>query len=185
MTFGVLISGAVGSPVATHVPFAVLSHEEGRLTLGTHMARANPHSQTLDGARVLAIFQGPHAYVSPRWYADPAKSVPTWNYVAVHCSGIARRAAEDRTAAILEATVRRMEGERGWSIAQADPGYIESMKSAIAAFEIDVDTIEGARKLSQNRSEEDRARVSGALLASPRSGDRETGAAMQRETKNG
>jgi len=77
--------------------------------------------------------------------------------------------------------VRRMEGEDGWSTASADPSYIASMKKAIVAVTIDVEKIEGARKLSQNRSAEDRARVIAALQASERCGDRETAAEMQRE----
>jgi transcriptional regulator len=89
--FGVLLSAADGTPAATHLPLVVL-RDGLDVVLGTHMARANPHWRELDGADVLAIFQGPHGYVSPRWYTDPQRSVPTWNYAAVHCRGRARLA---------------------------------------------------------------------------------------------
>ena len=83
-SFGTLVSEQDGELVASHLPF-LLDPERGPYgTLVAHMARANPHWQAFDGdAEALAIFQGPHAYISPSWYATE-QSVPTWNYTAVH-----------------------------------------------------------------------------------------------------
>jgi transcriptional regulator len=88
-SFGTLVTvDESGAPFATHLPF-VLDAERGPLgTLLGHVARPNPqwrHFQTSRAA--LAIFQGPHAYVSPRWY-EAHPSVPTWNYVTVHAYGV-------------------------------------------------------------------------------------------------
>ena len=160
--FGVLVSVDSAQPVATHVPFVVLN--EGRETvLGLHVARANPHWQTLDGADVLAIFQGPHAFVSASWYEQPERSVPTWDYSAVHCRGRASLAAADATERILRALVAAHEGESGWSMEIAKPDYLEAMKRGIVAIQIAVSSMEGAFKLSQNRSEIERARVADEL----------------------
>lgn len=163
--FGILISVANGEPIATHVPFVILSHGE-HLTLGLHVARANPHWQMLEGADVLAIFQGPHAFVSASWYEQPKLSVPTWDYSAVHCRGRASIAGDETTERILRALVAQHEGESGWSMDDAEPQYLERMKRGIVGIELAVASIEGAYKLSQNRSAAERARVAAELCGS-------------------
>ncbi len=155
--FGILVSVLDGKPLATHVPFVVL--DEGKMTLGLHVARANPHWQSLDGAQVLAIFHGAHGFVSASWYGKPKETVPTWNYSAVHCCGRVSIASGLRTRNILEATVREFEGPDRWSIANANHGYIDRMLRGIAGIELAVTSIEGAFKYSQNRDEEDLRRV--------------------------
>lgn len=160
--FGMLVSASDGEPRVTHIPLTVLRSDD-EIVLGAHVARANSHWRDLEGARVLAVFQGAHGYVSPRWYEDPRHSVPTWNYDAVHCQGIAHLCDSAQTDAILEALVERMEGAGGWQIADADPAYIASLRGGIVAFEIAVQNITGKRKRSQNRSEEDRRRVAEAF----------------------
>ena len=83
--FGLLVTTTDGAPLASHLPFLL----EGD-TLVAHMARANPQWEAFEsGAEVLCVFHGPHGYVSPNWYANK-KSVPTWNYVAVHVYGAPR-----------------------------------------------------------------------------------------------
>lgn len=149
--FGILVSVLDGKPLATHVPFVVLDQE--KVTLGLHVARANPHWQSLDGAQVLAIFHGAHGFVSASWYARPSENVPTWNYSAVHCTGRASIANGTRTLDILRTAVREFEGERGWSIASASDEYVARMKRGIAGVEIAVTSIEGKFKYSQNRDE--------------------------------
>ena len=156
--FGILISAAGGKPCATHVPFVILEAARS-VRLGLHVAKVNPHWKSLDGADVLAIFHGPHAFVSASWYADPQNSVPTWDYSAVHCAGRAVLADDDVTQSILEMMVREFEGAQRWSMGRADPGYVQRMKSGIVGIEIAVTSIEGSFKFSQNRSHEDRERV--------------------------
>lgn len=175
--FGMLISIADGAPAATHLPFVVLN-AHGDIQLGTHMARANPNWRSLEAANVLVTFQGPHGYISPRWYTDPQRNVPTWNYAAVHCAGIARVADERQTAKIIECTACLMEGEDGWSVTRADAAYIDRLKAAIVGIEITVGMMTGVQKFSQNHSEADRVRVTQALRASTRPADWELACAM-------
>lgn len=156
-----------GAPFATHVPL-LLDAERGPLgTLVGHVARANPHARAFDGATpLLAIFHGPHAYVSPRWY-QTAPAVPTWNYVAVHATGRARvlddaaqvRALLARTAALYEAGA-----DAPWTT-EAASEHVEKRLRGIVAFEMPIETLEGKRKLSQNTTPADRAGVIAALRA--------------------
>ena len=137
-------------------------------TRNVAMARsANPHARAFDGASpLLAIFRGPHAYVSPRWYAT-APAVPTWNYVAVHATGRARvideaprvRAVVARTAALYEAGA-----DAPWT-ADAVSEHVDKRLNGLVAFEMPIDTIDGKRKLSQNMTPADRAGVAAALRA--------------------
>lgn len=168
--FGILVSVVDGIPNATHLPFAVLDADA--FILGAHLARANEHWQHLDGAQVLAIFDGPHGMVSASWYADPRHSVPTWNYSTVHCHGRARVVPAERTREILGMMVERF--EHGWTMQDADPEYIARMERGIVGVEIAVTSAMGKYKLSQNRSAEDRERVIHAL------GDAPLAAAMRR-----
>jgi transcriptional regulator len=161
--FGILVSAVKGAPIATHLPFVVLDAEA--FVLAVHLARANEHWKDLDGAEVLAIFQGPHAMVSASWYADPQHSVPTWNYSAVHCIGRARVVSAERTRNILQLMVARFES--GWTIEDADSEYINRMERGIVGIEIAVTAVTGKYKYSQNRSAEDRERVISALGDTP------------------
>jgi transcriptional regulator len=163
-SFGVLVSVHEGLPVASHLPLLYDRHvgKNGRL-IG-HMARGNPQWKSLaDGQTVLAIFQGPHAYISPSWYESPG--VPTWNYAVAHLYGKAAL-IEERDA--LEGIVRRLTAfhEPGAGEAGA-PGVSPEMWSRllgmIVGFEIEVAEIQGKFKLSQNRSREDQRRVAEAL----------------------
>jgi transcriptional regulator len=168
--FGELVTlDDAGLPFASHLPFLIDPERGASGTLRAHMARANPQWQHFaTGKPALAAFHGPHAYISPAWYAThPA--VPTWNYIAVHAYGvptivdttaevknILRRLVEDNEAA--NGTTWRMEG--------LTEEYLGSMMRAIVAFEIPVDRLEGKAKLSQNRDATDQARVAEALAAS-------------------
>lgn len=161
--FGILVSTVDGRLTATHLPFVLL--DSSAFVLGAHLARANEHWKHLDGAEVLAIFHGPHGMISASWYADPQHSVPTWNYSAVHCSGRARLVSPERTRDILQRMVGQF--ERGWTIESADAEYIARMERGIAGIEIDVTSVIGKYKYSQNRSADDRERVIRALGDTP------------------
>ncbi len=102
--FATLIStGEV--PEVTHLPL-LLDAKAGEL-LG-HVAKANPHARRLDGARTLASFHGPHAYVSPSWYGTSV-AVPTWNYAVVHVSGTSELVSEAETKDVLDRMVEKFE----------------------------------------------------------------------------
>lgn len=162
--FATLVSHAGDGLVATHAP--VLFDAE-RNVLEGHVARPNPHGAALaEGARVLAIFHGPHAYVSPTWYRVPGPNVPTWNYVAVHVEGRAQAVEDEaRLDGILTRLSLVFEGETGWRYDGLPTDYRDRMRRGITGFEIAVERIEGKRKLSQNRGAEDRAGVVAGLTA--------------------
>lgn len=166
--FGLLVGAAGGAPFATHLPFLL----DGDRLLA-HVARGNPHWKAIDGkAEMLAVFSGPHAYVSPRWYA-PGPAATTWNYVAVHVYG-APRIIEDAASvgALLDRLVAEYEAG-AWTVEGQDPDYIGRMMRGIVAFEMPVARIEGKFKLSQNRPAEDRRRVAGELADSGSAADGE------------
>jgi transcriptional regulator len=159
-SFGTLITVADGRPFASHVPFL---YERAGNTLHAHVARANPQWRDLGATReVLAIFQGPHGYVSPTWYVDPG--VPTWNYAAVHVYGTAVTLDDAAaTARHVEALAARFErgNPKPWV-----PSYDPKRLAGIVGIEIRVTEIQGKLKLSQNRSAADRAGVVAHLAAS-------------------
>jgi len=131
------------------------------------MARANRQWQDLrTQSEVLAIFHGPHAYISPPWYAAKL-AVPTWNYVAVHAYGAPRLIEDDQEVlALLRRMVAEFEGgfEQPWPFDLPEE-YTQSMLRGIVGFEVHLTRLEGKRKLGQNRSREDLEGVAAGLLA--------------------
>lgn len=178
--FATLVTAEDGRPFATHLPLLLDPGRGPHGVLLGHMARANPQWRSFGGgAEALAIFAGPHAYVSPRWYATQP-SVPTWNYAAVHAYGVPRildDAAEAREA--LARLTARLEGDGGWSMDGLPESYLAGMMRGIVAFEIPVARLEGKFKLSQNRSATDRRRVVAALEAGAAPLDRDIAALMR------
>jgi transcriptional regulator len=163
--FGTLITTVAGRPFASHVPF-LLDRETRKLHC--HLARPNPQWQQVASApQVLAIFAGPHAYVSPTWYVDAG--VPTWNYAVVHVYGTARCVDDAAfTRAHVEALAAKF--ERG-SASPWKPDYDVRRLHGIVGIEIAIDALEGKFKLSQNRSAADRAGVMARLTDSGRDED--------------
>ena len=163
--FATLVSPDAQDPRVTHLPLLLDAARGERGSLLGHVARANPHWGGLaSGAAALAIFHGPHAYVSPSWYAHHP-SVPTWNYAVVHARGRARLIQDG---AELERLLARLTDafERGraqpWRM-QLPADYQAQMLGAIVGFEIEIAHIEGKFKLSQNRPADDRVRVADTL----------------------
>lgn len=186
--FGLLVSSVDGAPFASHLPF-MLDRERGPYgTLVVHMARANPQWRSFsDGAEVLSIFSGPHAYVSPNWYR-PGKSVPTWNYVSVHAYGIPSLLEEqpEETLDMMEGLVDAHEqgSDRPWRLRDQPADFLEAMVRGIVAMEIPITRLEGKAKLSQNRAAADRAGVIEALGGSDDQTARVV-AALMRERESG
>jgi transcriptional regulator len=172
-SFATLITLQDGEPEVSHLPLALEGTLAGGILRG-HMARANPQLMQCGArarARATAIFHGPHAYVSPTWYAKPG--VPTWNYIAVHCHGSIH--LEDTTVALertLELMLDKYETEEGRrSIDGLSSDQRERALSAIQSFYIKIERVEAKFKLSQNKSPEDRGRVIEQLSRSDSNSD--------------
>ncbi len=159
------------APEIAHLPCLV---DDALATVQLHVARGNQlGALAARGARMTAVFRGPHAYVTPRWYTEPSRQVPTWSYAVVHLTGPARVLAEDDLLAQLTAMAARFEAgaERPWSIDGAAPGTVQGLLRGVVGIAIDVDQVEGKFKLGQNRAAEDRAGVLRALEARGAPGD--------------
>jgi transcriptional regulator len=166
--FATLVSVCEGALFATHVPL-LLDPARGPLgTLVGHVARANPHAHSLAvRAPALAIFHGPHAYVSPRWLRGEA-AVPTWNYTAVHATGTPRVLDDARAVReLLERMAETYEAAAAepWNLDRLPARAAEALQRAIVAFELPIERLEGKRKLSQNKSPADRLGVIEGLRA--------------------
>jgi transcriptional regulator len=166
--FGLLISTGPAGLLANGVPF--LLHDNGGLgRLQVHLARANPQWQGLDGQEVLVVFQGPLTYVSPGFYEtkrETGKVVPTWNYAMAQARGTARVMADpawlDTQVAALTDTHEAGRAEP-WKVSDAPRPYIEAQLRGIVGVEIDIRSLEGKWKVSQNRPEADRIGVAQGL----------------------
>lgn len=181
--------GPNGLPQATLMPCLWDTSDATESNYGSlvmHMARANQHWKSIGvGTQGLAIAHGPQAYVSPSNYEGKMtdhKVVPTWNYQSVHLSGIVE-ISEDVD--LLRHIVSDLTGfhESGrtepWSVADADPKYMEAQLRGIVAVILHVTRIEAKYKLSQNRSVEDRERVIADLDRSKLSSDHDVASAMK------
>lgn len=163
--FATLITAAGDEPQISHVPLLYRAEPATDGVLIGHMARANPHWQRFAEGATLALFHGPHAYVSPSWYLEPELAVPTWNYAVVHVRVRAVVVTDrDETLATLSAMTRRFESGRAqpW-VLQLTGSRLDSMLSAIVAFRLLIERVDAKFKLSQNRSAHDRQRVAAAL----------------------
>ena len=163
--FATVVSSAPDGPVISHIPVLVRSTGTGAVVAG-HLARANQHWRAMDGATpAIAIFHGPHGYVSPTWY-EAAPAVPTWNYGVVHAHGLpAVKEDEAYLRGVLEELSRRYEGDGpgAWSPGGLPADFYGRLLRGIVAFEMPIARLDGKFKLGQNRSSEDRRRTVAAL----------------------
>ncbi|MBO6716356.1 MAG: FMN-binding negative transcriptional regulator [Rhizobiaceae bacterium] len=173
---GLLISATENGPVADPIPFLLDTDigEQGRLR--AHVARANPQWKLIASqpeVPVLVVFQGSDAYVTPSWYEtkrETGKVVPTWNYAIVQVRGAARimddrewlaRQIRDLTAS------REMQFAEPWAVDDAPPPFVDAQIKGIVGIEIDILSIDGKWKVSQNRPEADRRGVAAGLDEQP------------------
>jgi len=173
--------GLMGTPLPLF-----LAPEEGPLgTLYGHLARANPQWKLPPLGEAMAVFMGPEAYVSPSWYRskqEHGRVVPTWNYVAVHAYGTAEFFEDpDRLLAVVSRLTDLQERSRAepWAVTDAPADFIGAQLRGIVGLRLPIARIEGKRKMSQNRSPEDRAGVAAGLAASEHAADREVAALMR------
>lgn len=148
----------------SHLPFR-LNRE--RRVLEAHMPRANPLSEGTSVA-VTLVFQGENYYVSPSWYAtkpENPKVVPTWNYSVVHVTGTLRLMDDPGWLSThLDTATKQREAEVGsnWQVSDAPADFTERLIDSLIGMEVDIDSIVGKFKLSQNRPAQDQKSVSKA-----------------------
>jgi transcriptional regulator len=165
-SFATLCLVGESGPVIAQVP-VVLRRLPDAFALDFHVARRNAVAPLLvAGARAVALSLGPHAYVSPDWLAGH-NEVPTWNYVSVEAEGPLTPLDRDDLIALLDdlslQEETRLLPKTPWTRDKADPDYIERLVGAIVGARLHVERLEGTIKLSQNKSEADRAAVMAAL----------------------
>ena len=142
-------------PVATQVP-VFIDEKDGKLFLTGHIMKSNDHHKAFEkNPNVLAVFTGPHVYVSGTWYSNPQQA-STWNYMSVHAKGTIRFGNEDDLIAILKRLTLHYENNNPSSTTIFDnlpSDYTRPLMKAIVAFEVEITAIENVFKLSQNRDE--------------------------------
>ena len=159
-SFGILINQVNGRPWATHIPLELGINKDGKDTLSGHISRGNIQGKAFqENNDVLAIFHGPHTYISSSWYNH--ENVPTWNYVAVHVYGKVRIIEGEELYQSLKKLVDKYEqqSEKAVTMEGFSAGYLERELKGIIGFEIVIEDIQSAYKLSQNRDEVNKARI--------------------------
>jgi transcriptional regulator len=178
--FAMLVSSGADRPAITHLPMHLSPGGEYGV-LQAHMARGNPHWQTFtDGAPAVCVFHGPHAYVSPRWYADD-EAVPTWDYATVHAHGVPYVIeAADELHAMLATQAGEFENHRAepWTLEES-PQAIARRLPGIVGLRMEITRLEIKFKISQDRTEIERERVMEALAASWNADDQALAAFMR------
>lgn len=163
--FGLLISSGSAYPFATHLPF-LCREENGTFRLFTHLAKANPHATILADKEVVAVFTGPHAYISATWYKNQ-RNVPTWNYAAVHVKAIARVVDnENQILDLLQETVAYFDGGKTEHHHGLPAEYKHALSREITFIELEIKEVESKIKFNQNKPKEDLLNVIQHLMDS-------------------
>ncbi len=159
-SFGILVVEAGGKITATHIPLELYRNEKGEDVLCGHLSKANPQWKNFETANeVLAIFSGPHTYISSSWYDH--ENVPTWNYIAAHVYGSIRITTDEEVLKALKRLVDKYEkaSAKPVDIEKMTPGYVAKEMKGIIGFEIKITKIEAAYKLSQNRDQKNQEAI--------------------------
>lgn len=174
-----LVTSTAEGLVGTPLPLFLAPGEGPYGTLYGHMARANPQWQLPPIGQAMALFMGPEAYVTPSWYPskeEHQKVAPTWNYVAVHAYGPVEFFDDaDRLLDVVSRLTNLHEGQRArpWAVTDAPEDFIRAQLKGIVGLRLPIAHLDGKRKMSQNRSEADRAGVAAGLAQSERASDRD------------
>jgi transcriptional regulator len=186
--FGHLVTMGPSGFDATGLPFIVDRDAGPTGRLRGHVARANTQWRDIDGVSALVLFPLTDAYVSPSSYpskAEHGKVVPTWNYEVVHVHGTVQihddpEWLRELVTDLTDQHEAHRSVESRWAVTDAPEDFIDKQLRAIVGIEVQIDSIEGKRKLSQNRPEADRLGAAAALASSPRGGDQAVAEAMGR-----
>jgi transcriptional regulator len=177
-SFGILVNQVDGKPWATHIPLELAIDENGKDILVGHIAKANPQGSSFKNEQeVLCIFNGPHSYVSSSWYKK--EDVPTWNYVAVHIYGTIKILDEEAVLASLHKLVDKYEAhsKNPISVDDLSKNTMRQLKGIIG-FQITINEIQAAYKLSQGRANDHR-RIIEELEKTEDSGSKEIAKLMK------
>ncbi|HRL71179.1 MAG TPA: FMN-binding negative transcriptional regulator [Flavobacterium sp.] len=152
-SFGILINQTNGKLWATHIPLELDTNENGATILSGHISKENPQwNGFIDNDQVLAVFSGPHSYISSSWYDH--ENVPTWNYIAVHVYGKIKIIEGEAVIESLKKLVDKYEQKSENPVRIEDLSQKIMLQSrGIVAFEIEITEIQATRKMSQNRDE--------------------------------
>ncbi len=170
-SFATIVTANNNLPVATHLPFLVAIKDD-HIILTSHFARANEQWKYIENNKALVIFSEPHAYISPKHY-DKKLNVPTWNYISVHAYGQGKLIMEmDRVFEVLERTIENYEVsyKEQWNDLPGD--YKTGLAKGIVAFDIVVTDLQGKKKLSQNKTENEQQKIINALSKSEDTNER-------------
>lgn len=161
-SFASFVSMHDGVPAATHLPLYLSADHQ---YLYGHFARANPQWKDIEGQQVLAIFSGPHSYISSSWY-ETKDSVPTWNYVAVHVNGSIEFLKDEKEIRLsLHHLIDKYETPNStYDVNAVDSNYMNSLLKGIVPFKLHITSIEAVAKLSQGHSKERQGLVIEELL---------------------
>ncbi|MET2012504.1 FMN-binding negative transcriptional regulator [Microbacterium chocolatum] len=151
-----IVSAGDSGLVASHYA-VLLDDSRSDLTIVGHVGRPDEQIHDLGSGELLVIFQGPHGYISPRWYGK-GPAVPTWNFIAVHLSGVPELLSAEENLVVLDRLVDRFEGEgpdsrRLWS-APNDEDFVRRLERGTVGFRLTPTRVAAKRKLSQNRPDD-------------------------------
>ncbi|MCA0034454.1 FMN-binding negative transcriptional regulator [Mesorhizobium sp. B263B2A] len=166
--FATVVTSGPQGLVVSHLPFMLDRTRGANGTLVSHLARANPHSALIaEGRAAVAVFQGPHGYISPSWYPrNPVRdSAPTWNFAVVHCHGQPMTLDDHGTARHLLQLVDELEKGRDdrWRMRELGPGGMERRMPSIIGFDMPIERLEAKFKMGQDERLYDTDGAIGAL----------------------
>lgn len=164
-SFAVLTTAGAGGQCATHIPM-IFDNELGEYgMLYGHVSAGNPQAGHFNGrSHGMAVFSGPHAYISPTWIKASRKEVPTWNYTAVHAWGRPVAIDAETGKSLMDKLALQYEGDDAWDVSQMNSGYANAlMENYIVWFKFEITSVRGIRKMSQNKPAETRQDIISAL----------------------
>ncbi|MGM0751809.1 MAG: FMN-binding negative transcriptional regulator [Bacillota bacterium] len=180
-SFATLFSSHDGMPVATHLPLLL---DEKNTYLYGHFARPNPQWKEIGNQIVLAVFHGPHCYISPSWY-ETDQAVPTWNYVSVHVYGEVEllEGEKELMESFHEMVMNYEAPDSPYRLQNAGEKYLAGLSKGVQGFKMKINKIEGKAKLSQNHSSERQELVINQLEQIPYTDEQQIASLMRANLK--
>lgn len=160
-SFGIIVSTFDNKNIATHIPFVLKRDKNGERFLEGHLAKANPQWKSFrEDTSLLIIFPGPHTYISSKWYKSE-KSVPTWDFIAVHVYGKPKFMNDDELRIALEDLINKNEAgsKDPLKMDMIPADYANKLMKGVVGFKIKIEKTEAKYKLSQNRPVEDKENI--------------------------